>query len=148
MSAQGGIAHGCTLPPAPPLVSLVVLTCNRPAFLRLALRSAAAQTYRPLEVIVVDDGEKSASLKAVHSVGVPVRIVRGASRKPIGEKRNAGVRAARGAIIMHFDDDDMHAPTHVSTLACPILRNASDVTALTFSCMLRSGSNPRLTARR
>lgn len=46
----------CTLPQHPPLVSLIVLTCNRPGFLHLALELAAAQTYPNLEVVVVDDG--------------------------------------------------------------------------------------------
>ena len=129
-------SYSCVLPPAPPLVSLVILTCNRPAFLRLALRSAVAQTYRPLEAIVVDDGDRAVTLQP--SIGdIPIRLVRSSSKRSIGEKRNAGVSAARGAILMHWDDDDMHAPNHVSTLACPILRNASDFTCLTFSYLAR-----------
>ena len=115
-------SYSCVLPPAPPLVSLVILTCNRPAFLRLALCSAVTQTYRPLEAIVVDDGDRAVTLQP--SIGdVPIRLVRSSSKRSIGEKRNAGVSAARGAILMHWDDDDMHHPLHVSTLACPILRN-------------------------
>ena len=125
----------CELPPGKkPLVSLVVLTCNRAAFLRLALLGAAAQTYRPIEVLVVDDGSvKAASLQGY---GFTVRKVK-TPRSSIGEKRNFGVRHSRGQIVMHWDDDDIRHPTHVSSLACPILRNWSDITSLTFSFLAR-----------
>ena len=43
--------------PSPPLLATVVLlTCNRPQYVLLALRQIAAQDYRPLEALVVDDG--------------------------------------------------------------------------------------------
>lgn len=137
-------AASCTLPPAPPLVSLLILTCNRPGFLRLALKAAAQQTYRPLEAVVVDDGERgaSSSVEELRSlVKIPIRMVRLGTRRSIGSKRNAGVSAARGAIVMHWDDDDMHAPTQVEALACPILRNMSDFTCLTFSYLARLSSD-------
>jgi hypothetical protein len=123
----------CILPPAPPLVSLIVLTCNRPGFLKLSLASAAMQSYPHIEAIVIDDGSLPVQRADLKTPGVGVKLVRLEKRSSIGEKRNAGVRAARGAIIMHWDDDDVRDPLHVSTLACPILRNMTDIAALTFS---------------
>ena len=49
------------------LVSLIILTCNRPRFLRLALESAAAQTYENLEAVVVDDGSSRPRLDSCKS---------------------------------------------------------------------------------
>ena len=43
-------------PDRAPLATVVVLTCNRPQYVLLALRQIAAQDYRPLEALVVDDG--------------------------------------------------------------------------------------------
>jgi glycosyltransferase involved in cell wall biosynthesis len=133
------MSAACELPASPPLVSLIVLTCSRPGFLRLALASAANQSYPAIEAIVVDDGKHSDSLSTLRSLAprVTIRRVRLSSRRSIGEKRNAGVRMARGHIVMHWDDDDVRHTRHVATLACPILRNWSDVTCLTFSFLAR-----------
>ena len=98
------------------------------------------QTYRPIEAVVVDDGHPPVSQRALRQeIGeaINIRVVRLNSRLSIGGKRNVGVRAARGAIIMHWDDDDMHSHLHVATLACPILNNISDITVLTFSYLAR-----------
>ena len=51
----------------------------------------------------------------------------------IGAKRNAGFWASRGEVVLHWDDDDLHHPQQVSALACPILANMAELTALTFS---------------
>ena len=133
----------CTLPASAPrpLVTLVTLTCNRPAFLNLALQAALEQTYRPIEVIVVDDGSKAAPISESMQKAISVRRVRLRTRKSIGEKRNAGLRAARGEIILHWDDDDMRDPRHVATLACPLLKNWSDFSSLTFSYLAKLGTD-------
>jgi hypothetical protein len=115
------------------LVSLIILTCNRPAFLRLALAAASAQTYPNLEAIVVDDGSTPVPPNLLRGWRMPVRLVRLRSRASIGGKRNAAVRRARGRVLVHWDDDDMHDPRQVSALACPILANLTEITSLTFS---------------
>jgi hypothetical protein len=137
----------CALPTPAPLVSLIVLTCNRHGFLRLSLASVARQTYprSRMEFIVVDDGSRAAPQallqQEARSEGLTVRFVRLLTRASIGEKRNAGLRAARGQVILHWDDDDLHAPEHVASLVCPIARNMSEMTALTFSWVAKLSSS-------
>ena len=129
----------CTLPQHPPLVSLIVLTCNRPGFLHLALELAAAQTYPNLEVVVVDDGTHAIQRSQLrrHDKLQSTRLVRLAARASIGAKRNAGVRAAKGQVLLTWDDDDLHPPDQVASLACPIVTNRSELTALSFSYLSR-----------
>ena len=128
----------CHLPANPPLVSLLVLTCNRPAFLRLALSSIAAQTYTHVEAIVVDDGKHAAQTRSLaKSQHFPVRMVRMSSRQSIGRKRNAGLGAVRGSVIAHWDDDDIRDHRHVEALVCPIVTNVAEFTSLTFSFLAR-----------
>ena len=86
---------------SPPLVSLIVLTCNRHSFLRLALQAAQAQTYPKLEAIVVDDGDRPVPRSALRGYRMPVRLVRLTTPRSIGSKRNAAFRAALGAVILH-----------------------------------------------
>ena len=68
-----------------------------------------------------------------------VNIIRLNSRYTIGSKRNAAVRAARGAVLLHWDDDDFHPQNQVSALACPILRNMTDISCLTFRYLAKLG---------
>ena len=127
-SAQGGLGRL-------PLVSLMILTCNRPGFLELSLRAAFAQDYLrrgPLEAVVIDDGPEpvpsTGSRRArgyEANFSVRVRVVRVPARSTIGHKRNVAVREARGRVIVHWDDDDMHPPEQARTLPSPQLAPAS-----------------------
>ena len=134
---KNAVPHEACPPTPAPLVSLIVCTCNRHAFLRLALRAAEEQTYPNIEAIVVDDGSRPMKRAALTSYRIPVRLVRLPHRRSIGTKRNLGLREARGTIIMHWDDDDIHDPRQVSVLACPILQGTADFTSLTFSYLVK-----------
>lgn len=117
-----------------PLVSCIMPTFNRRAFLPLALESFSQQDYPTKELIVVDDGTD-----IVRDVvqGVPdVRYVRLNSRASIGEKRNRACAAAEGAIIAHWDDDDWYAPTRLRKQISPLLSAKADLTGLANSYLL------------
>jgi glycosyltransferase involved in cell wall biosynthesis len=89
-----------------PLVSCVCLTTHprRAAFLPDALRSYRQQTYEARELVVINDGAPLTSAAGdVRVINLPSR----ASRWTIGEKRNVGVRAARGEYLATWDDDDL-----------------------------------------
>jgi glycosyltransferase involved in cell wall biosynthesis len=93
-------------------VSVIVPVYNRAAQLRRAVASAIAQTYRPLEIVIVDDGSTDdtpqaiAQLEAAHS---EVRGVRRENGGP-GAARETGRRAARGAFVQYLDSDDVLLP--------------------------------------
>lgn len=108
-----------------PRVSVVVPTHNRPALLREALASIAAQTCTDWEVIVVDDGSTppidAAALEAI--VGGRLRLVRHDQPRGVAAARNSGFAAARGELIAQLDDDDRLAPEALSA-ATQALRDA------------------------
>jgi glycosyltransferase involved in cell wall biosynthesis len=95
--------------PAGPLITCVVPVYNGERFLRAALESILAQTYRPIEVIVVDAGSSDASSEIVRSFDDPVRLVRHRSGGPAGA-RNRGWREARGEFVAFLDQDDLWHP--------------------------------------
>ncbi len=101
-----------------PLVSVIVRTQDRPLLLRRALASICAQSFRDLEVVVVNDGGPPVERLCAEllSPQLPLGYVRHAASLGISEALNAGLRAARGAIIAYLDDDDVFLPTHVESL--------------------------------
>ena len=101
----------------PPLVSVLIRTMGRPSLAR-AIASAAAQTHRPLEIVVVNAAGKPLAPLAAPA-GVPVRVVEGG---PYDRPRaaNAALDHARGAWLVFLDDDDAFAPTHVETLLAAV----------------------------
>ena len=120
--------------PATPMVSCIMPTFNRRAFLRLALESFSQQDYPAKELIVVDDGTD-----VVQDVfdGMPgVVYVRLPARSSIGEKRNRACAVARGAIIAHWDDDDWYAPYRLRHQIAPLLSGQADLTGLENSCLV------------
>jgi glycosyltransferase involved in cell wall biosynthesis len=90
--------------PWQPTVSVIVPVYKGERFLDEALESVAAQTYAPLETIVVDDG--SPDRCAEIAAGRPgVRVVR-QSNQGVASARNAGLAEARGELVAFLDQDD------------------------------------------
>jgi hypothetical protein len=95
-----------------PLVTTIIPVFNRPAMLREAVASVLAQTYQPIEVILVDDGSTddtpliAAQLAAAHG---EIRVMRQENGGP-GVARETGRNAARGEFVQHLDSDDLIEP--------------------------------------
>jgi glycosyltransferase involved in cell wall biosynthesis len=115
--------HGCRtigrwliLPADPmPLVSIIIRNFNYGSFLKDALDSALAQTYREVEVIVVDDGSTDNSREILRDYQDRCRIVLQQNGGE-GAAVNVGFRHARGVIILYLDADDVLFPATVSTV--------------------------------
>ncbi|MCH9649127.1 MAG: PIG-L family deacetylase [Deltaproteobacteria bacterium] len=97
-----------------PLVSVVVRTFDRPEFLTEALESLASNTYRQVEVVVVNDGGSPPVLS--EDLPFAVRQVNLDSNQGRSAAANAGVEASTGDFVTFLDDDDLAAPEHLETL--------------------------------
>ncbi len=86
------------------LVSVVMAAFEEEAFIGEALESVLAQSYRPVEVIVVDDGSGDRTPEIAAAAGV--RVLRRAHLGP-SAARNAGLALARGEYWTIFDADDV-----------------------------------------
>lgn len=86
------------------LVSVVMPAFDEEAFIAEALASVLSQSYRPVEVIVVDDGsgDRTAEIAGAHDV----RLLRLAHRG-VAAARNAGLGVANGDYWMILDGDDL-----------------------------------------
>lgn len=88
-----------------PLVSVIIPCFNGEAYVGDAIESALAQTYRNVEVIVVDDGSTDRSLRIIRSYGDHIRWENTVNRGG-GAARNRGLELARGEYIQFLDSDD------------------------------------------
>lgn len=95
-----------------PLVSVIVPAFNAEATLAEALRSALAQTYPNIEIVVVDDGssDRTAEIAAGFEGVTLIRKANGG----IASARNAGIAAAKGEWIAPLDADDLWHPTKIA----------------------------------
>ncbi|HEX3694345.1 MAG TPA: glycosyltransferase [Polyangia bacterium] len=100
-----------------PLVSVIMPTYNRPAFLTRALDSLTRQTLNDFEVVVVNDaGAPIETLLDGYADRLAITYVRQACNRDRSAARNAGIRVARGQLIAYLDDDDCYLPDHLQTL--------------------------------
>lgn len=96
-------------------IAVVIPTYNRAGFVKTAIASALAQTRRPDEIVVVDDGSTDDTAAVVARYGGVVRYVR---KDNGGEAsaRNRGVREARSTWIAFLDSDDAWEPQALERL--------------------------------
>lgn len=87
------------------LVSVIIPTYNRAAYVVEAVRSARAQTYPLKQIIVVDDGSRDDTARRV-SEFEGVEYYR-QSHRGQGAARNHGLRLARGEYVASLDSDDL-----------------------------------------
>ncbi|MBQ7530896.1 MAG: glycosyltransferase [Paludibacteraceae bacterium] len=98
-----------------PLVSVIVPMYNAAPFIVEALESIMASTYRPLEVIVMDDGSMDDSLRVAQAFATNHPEVRVLSQPNAGVSaaRNNAIRVAKGEWILPVDADDRISPTYI-----------------------------------
>lgn len=98
----------------PPLVSIVIPCFNQGQYLAAAVESALAQTYKDIEVVVVDDGSSDDTAQVMeHFAGdARVKFLRQENLGP-SAARNTGVAASKGTYLNFLDADDSIAPEKV-----------------------------------
>lgn len=89
--------------PAAPKLSVVIAAYNAEATVAACLQAACAQAGAETEIIVVDDCSEDAT--AATADRFPVELLRLPVRSGVAAARNAGARAARGAILLFLDAD-------------------------------------------
>jgi O-antigen biosynthesis protein len=110
------------------LVTAIMPTKDRPQLVARAVDYFRRQDYTPRELIVIDDG--------LQPTGTPlprdpnIRYLRLEHALSVGEKRNRACALARGAVIIHWDDDDWYAPHRISYQVAELHRQRADLCGL------------------
>lgn len=94
------------------LVSAIIPTYNYGHFVARAIDSVLAQTYSPIECIVVDDGSSDDTRQVLEGYGDRIRAIHQVNRGP-SAARNNGIAAARGRYLGFLDADDVWKPRKI-----------------------------------
>lgn len=89
-----------------PLVSIIIPNYNKGKYIKEAIDSALNQTYRNIEVIVVDDGSTDNSIDIIESYGKKI-MAYFLPHKNANVARNFGLSKSRGEYIQFLDSDDL-----------------------------------------
>jgi len=97
----------------PGLVSTIIPVYNRAGMLREAIASVLAQTYRPIEIIIVDDGSTDDTVQVADKLArthpQELSVIHQSNSGP-GFSREVGRQAALGEFIQYLDSDDLLLP--------------------------------------
>ncbi|MFL5238330.1 MAG: glycosyltransferase [Rhizomicrobium sp.] len=111
-----------------PLVSCIMPTYNRRSLVAQSIRYFLRQDYESRELLIIDDGPDA--IGDLVPADPRIRYFRLPSKLSIGAKRNLACEEARGDLILHWDDDDWHAPHRISYQVSSLLQQGSDLCGL------------------
>jgi glycosyltransferase involved in cell wall biosynthesis len=115
-----------------PLVSVLITTHNRSDLLKRAIESALRQTYKRLEIIVIDDGSTDNTEEVVNQYLKQhdnLKYLKHSKAKGANVARNNGIRHAKGEYIAGLDDDDSISDNYIEALVNAYNDNYSCVVA-------------------
>ncbi|MEJ7861509.1 MAG: glycosyltransferase [Pyrinomonadaceae bacterium] len=97
-----------------PLVSIIIPGYNRAEYIAETIESVLAQTYRNIEIIVVDDGSTDNTREIVAEYLPKVQYI-WQENSERGASRNHGLRLAKGEFISFLDSDDLWLPNKIES---------------------------------
>jgi len=127
------------------LVSVVIPTFNRARTIVRAVESVLQQTYRPLELIVVDDGSTDATAEVLRTHRDSIVYVYQDNAGPAAA-RNRGIRESKGEFLAFLDSDDMWRATKLQRQVDLLQQAGTDVPCCLCDTLMREADGQERTA--
>jgi glycosyltransferase involved in cell wall biosynthesis len=99
----------------PGLISIIVPCYNQGIYLKETIQSALASSYRPLEILIINDGSTDHSLEIAKELEAQYPEVRVLDQLNAGvtKARNVGIAAAQGEYLLPLDGDDLISASYI-----------------------------------
>lgn len=126
------------------LVSAIVPVFNARAYLEQCVRSILGQTYRNLELILVDDGSTDGSSELCDEFAIfddRVRVIH-QYISGVSASRNRGIVEARGEFISFVDSDDWLEPVAYEACLSLMMRESTDICLFDYSVIKDQSKQP------
>lgn len=127
-----------------PLVSIVVPVYNAKTHIARCIESIRAQTYRNLEIILLNDGSKDVSLpvcEMFRRVDDRILLV-DKDNSGVSDTRNLGLKLAQGKYIQFVDSDDYLAPDYTENLVTNAEQSGADLVIAHYNMVIPRGVAP------
>jgi glycosyltransferase involved in cell wall biosynthesis len=108
-----------------PLVSVIIPVYNGEQYVKSCLDMMVAQSYKNLEIIVIDDG--SADQSAAMTEGYPIKLVKHEKNRGLSAARNTGIDVAKGEFVHFMDVDDEINSDYYKSMVEAISETGSDI---------------------
>lgn len=108
--------------PKKPLVSVIIPAHDEEKYVWKAIESILKQTYKPVELIVVDNGSTDSTFEVISKYKDKIKIVRNKENLGFGGGCNSGWKISKGDLLMFFDSDEVYGENYVKDLIAPILQ--------------------------
>lgn len=131
-----------------PLVSIIVPVYNREKMVSRALDSLVAQSYRPLEIVLIDDGSSDNTYQVLnrwaegHVKSNLTVIVLKQDNLGAPSARNLGIQNASGRYLQFLDSDDTLAPPKIAMQVAELESSHCDVAVCDFRCIFEFEALP------
>lgn len=125
------------------LVSVVITTYGRPKFLKNAIESVLCQSYKNLEIIVVDDNieksiEREATENLIKNNFQTIKYIKNKENRGACFSRNVGINSSKGEYIAFLDDDDEFFREKIEKQLIHLQKiNLKDKKVSIISCQMR-----------
>ena len=109
-----------------PIVSIIVPAFNAEAFLKMSVTSLLEQSYRDLEIIIINDGSTDNTQRMAHNLSINdtrVRVLNFSQNRGTYAARNAGLREATGHFVTVHDADDFAHAQKIEKQVHPLLQD-------------------------
>jgi hypothetical protein len=123
---------------------VIVPVSGRFALAERSLLSVCSQSYRPIELIVVDDASNPAFVPPPQASDLDIRLVRLDTNVGPGAAREAGRKTARGDYVAYLDSDDYWAPTHLASLVAALAAAPEAGMAYSAALEMCAAESPKL----
>ena len=117
------------------LISVIVPVYNVEKFLDKCISSIVNQTYKNLEIILIDDGSTDESVQICDKWQEKDNRVRLTHKENTGvsDTRNIGLEKTTGEYICFVDSDDYIEPDYIENLYKSLTENNADIASITYS---------------
>lgn len=101
--------------------SIIMPLYNGAKYIKKSLNSIMNQTYKNIEIIIIDDCSTDNSIEIVEKIklenpNVDIKIFKNKTNQGLIKNRNKGASLAQGEYIMSFDYDDLLSPNHIEIM--------------------------------
>ena len=128
-----------------PQVTVIIPTHNRAQFLAGAVKSVLEQSFKDIEVVVVDDGSSDDTAAVIESFhGSAVRYIRHDRCRGAAAARNTGILQASGEYIAFLDDDDEWNPEKLTRQVEKIVASPPEVGGVYTGCFVLDRNNDQI----